>query len=86
MAHCRPIDCANVEMIGRLSASGGRFRVAVTDSLINDPQHWRNRAAEARALAETVSDAKAKLAMIDIARLYDLIAERAQKRASGLGR
>jgi hypothetical protein len=39
-----------------------------------------------RALAETVSDAKAKLAMIDIARLYDLIAERAQERASGLGR
>jgi hypothetical protein len=53
----------------------------VTDSLINDPQHWRNRAAEARALEETVSDA-----MIDRARLYDLIAERAQERASGLGR
>jgi hypothetical protein len=68
-------------MIGRLPASGGRFRVAVTDSLINDPQHWRNRAAEARALEETVSDA-----MIDRARLYDLIAERAQERASGLGR
>jgi hypothetical protein len=52
-------------MIGRLSASGGRFRVAVTDSLINDPRHWRNRASEARVLAETVSDPKAKLAMIE---------------------
>ena len=49
-------------------------------AISSDPQHWRDRAAEARALAEKIADPKAKLAMLDIASNYQKIAERAEIR------
>ena len=53
-------------------------------SFINDPEHWRQRAAELRALAEQVSDLRSKQIMLGIANEYDRLAERAEKRAKGL--
>jgi hypothetical protein len=48
--------------------------------LYNDPEHWRERAAEARALAEKMTDTVGKRAMIEIAEKYERLAERAVER------
>ena len=50
---------------------------------INDPQHWRKRADEARALAEQMKDPQSKEAMLRIATDYERLAERAAGRAQG---
>ena len=44
---------------------------------VNDPKHWRQRAEESRALAETLSDSVARNQMIEVAAAYDRMAERA---------
>jgi hypothetical protein len=53
----------------------------VSASLINDPKHWRDRAKEARAIADEMKDPDAKQMMLGIARDYVLLAERAEARA-----
>jgi hypothetical protein len=55
----------------------------VPNSFINDPAHWRQRAAEARAIAESLNDPQSKEAMQRIAKDYDHLAERAERRARG---
>ena len=52
-------------------------------SYINDPGHWRERAAEMRKLAEDVTDSAAKETMLRIAADYDKLAERADLRTGG---
>jgi hypothetical protein len=52
-------------------------------SYINDPDHWRQRAEEARAIANQVSDVDAKVAMLRIADEYERLARRAAARAQG---
>ncbi len=49
-------------------------------SVIDDPDHWRQRAVEAFALAEQMADADAKRAMVKIAEEYERLAERAEER------
>jgi hypothetical protein len=51
---------------------------------INDPKHWRERAEEARALANQMNDKEAHQLMLGIARDYDRLAQRAEQRAQGL--
>jgi hypothetical protein len=51
--------------------------------MINDPKHWEGRAAEARALAQTMSDMESRSAMLRIAADYDQIAKRAAERIRG---
>ncbi len=50
-------------------------------ALINDPDHWRQRAQEARAIADQLADAAAKGTMLKIADGYEHLAERAEARA-----
>jgi len=52
-------------------------------SYLNDPEHWRDRARQTRATAETVTDSAAKRAMLTIADEYDELAKRAEDRRSG---
>ena len=50
---------------------------------INDPQHWRDRAAQMRALAVKMAGSEAAILMNDLAVDYDKLAERAEIRANG---
>jgi hypothetical protein len=47
---------------------------------INDPKHWRARAEEARAVAESLADPDSKKAMLRIAKDYEELARRAEQR------
>ena len=48
-------------------------------SLLDDPEHWRSRAEEARSVAEQLSDPEAKRTMLRIATEYELLAEQAER-------
>ncbi len=52
---------------------------------INDPQHWLDRAKEARALAEPIADLEAKRMMLVIADDYEQLAQRAEARTASRG-
>jgi len=51
---------------------------------LNDPQHWRDRADQMRALASESSDPESRTIMLRVANDYDLLARRAERRAQGL--
>jgi hypothetical protein len=53
-------------------------------SLVNDPEHWRDRAREKRALAERLRNELAKQTMLRIANDFDRLAERAEERSRTL--
>ena len=48
--------------------------------LLNNPDHWRLRAQEARLKASYLDDAEAKAAMLKIADEYDRLASRSVDR------
>jgi hypothetical protein len=50
---------------------------------INNPKHWRDRAAAMRALAETVNDPETIAIMNRLADDYERLAERAAIRSQG---
>jgi hypothetical protein len=50
-------------------------------SHLNDPEHWRDRAEQVRALADQVSNQKTRDAILGIVADYELLADRAQERA-----
>jgi hypothetical protein len=52
----------------------------VTPELLNNAEHWRDRAEEARVHAEQLTDPVAKGMMLRIAADYDKIARRAAER------
>jgi hypothetical protein len=47
---------------------------------LNDPQHWRDRAEQARAMAVQMTDVDAIAAMLGVAGDYELLAKRAEER------
>jgi hypothetical protein len=49
----------------------------------NEPAVWRERAEEAKILAEEMRDPDARRAMFGIADAYERMAERAEDRLSG---
>jgi hypothetical protein len=49
----------------------------------NDPQHWRDRAAQMRALAVKMAGSEAAILINDLAADYEKLAERAEVRANG---
>ena len=50
--------------------------------IYNDPEHWPQRAVEARALAAKMIDPQGKASMLEIAGGYDRVARRAVERLS----
>ena len=57
------------------------FSEPMVTQLINDPEHWRRRAIEARRIAQSLNDHAAKETMQEIARSYERIAEIAERKA-----
>jgi hypothetical protein len=51
-------------------------------SIRDDPEHWRERAEEARHVAGQMSDPVTREAMLRIAADYEGLAEHAQRRAT----
>jgi hypothetical protein len=51
---------------------------------LNDPQRWRDRADQMRALASESSDPESRTIMLRVANDYDLLARRAERRAQGV--
>jgi hypothetical protein len=47
---------------------------------INDPKHWRDRAEEARTIADDITDPDSKRKMLRIAEDYEELERRAEKR------
>jgi hypothetical protein len=47
----------------------------------DDPDYWRNRADEARAIAVQMMDPHTKATMLAIAQDYEKLAKRAEQRA-----
>ena len=57
----------------------------MTDThILDDPQHWLDRAEEMRRLAEEMGDPETRRMMISVAEGYDKLARRAQERATGV--
>jgi hypothetical protein len=49
----------------------------------DDPQHWRDRAAQLRSLAIKMAGSEAAILINDLAADYEKLAERAEIRANG---
>ena len=49
----------------------------------DDPQHWRDRAAQFRSLAIKMAGSQAAILINDLAADYEKIAERAEIKANG---
>jgi hypothetical protein len=49
--------------------------------LVRDPDHWRDRAKEARELAQKIADPESQKRMLGIADEYEKLAKRAEIRA-----
>jgi hypothetical protein len=49
----------------------------------NDPQHWRDRAAQLRSLAVKMAGSQAAVLINDLAADYEKLAERAEIRIKG---
>jgi predicted Rossmann-fold nucleotide-binding protein len=47
---------------------------------INDPKHWRERAEEARTVADELTDSDSKRRMLRVAEDYEELARRAERR------
>ena len=53
----------------------------MTPEILDDPNHWRARAEEARTLADQMGDEKSKQTMLRIAADYERMAEHAADRS-----
>jgi hypothetical protein len=53
----------------------------MSSHIFDDQKHWRQRAEEARVLAEQMSDAASREMMLGIAKDYERLAVRAEQRA-----
>jgi hypothetical protein len=49
--------------------------------LLDNPDYWRKRAEEIRAIAEGLNDPEAKFMMLRVADTYETMATRAEQRA-----
>jgi hypothetical protein len=49
-------------------------------AIYNDPQHWRDRANEARSLADKMTEIDSQARMVGVAEEYERIAARAHQR------
>jgi hypothetical protein len=65
------------------SARGELLEAQMPASHVNDSKHWRDRAAEMRALSDMMKEPDAIAIMLRLAEDYDKLAERADIRSNG---
>lgn len=53
-------------------------------TVFGTPEHWRERAKEARDMAKEINDREAKRSMLDIADRYERIAARTEASREGV--
>ena len=79
----RPFDLSN----GKSRPAGARIKRAKTrvmpSSHLNDPEHWRDRAKEARVMAKDMADPVSKQKMLEVAANYEHLAKRSEDRRTG---
>jgi len=63
--------------------SGYGKPAAPTAAMLEDPAYWRGRADASRALSERLVDLQSKRQMLEIARAYEYLAQRAEERRRG---
>jgi cell division protease FtsH len=68
---------------GQSRAPGFGQGAAISARIVEDPAHWRACAVDARAAAEQFADAQSKRQMLEIARSYEYLAQRAEERRRG---
>ena len=68
------------DLCAPLPMGSRRLNGAMPFSHLNDPEHWRDRAKEARALAEDMADPVSKEKMLDLAANYELCVPKTQTR------
>jgi hypothetical protein len=56
----------------------------MTRTSVNDPKHWRDRAAEMRAIADWMKDVETQASMCRLADDYDKLADRAEVRTGNV--
>jgi hypothetical protein len=54
-------------------------------SFINDPGHWRQRAEEARTIADQMNEPQSKEAMLRIAKDYERLCRKSRTASQGDG-
>src|SRR6516162_3009850 len=59
------------------------FSADMPASLINDPEHWRDRAREKRALADRLTNEQVKQTVLRVANEYERLTEQAEERSRG---
>ena len=59
--------------------------VALSAKTLDDPAHWSACAGEARTAAEQFTDVQSKRQMLEIARGYEYLAQRAEEKRRGSG-
>ena len=64
--------------------NGRHKRGEAMPTAFGTPQHWEQRAREAREMAKGISDPEAKRAMLEIADNYDKLAKRAEAKEAGV--
>jgi ATP-dependent Zn protease len=64
----------------RGKAPGFYRRGTISDTFLDDPKHWRDRADEARAVAEKLADPESKRRMLEIADAYEHLALKVEER------
>jgi hypothetical protein len=57
----------------------------MTKKLFHDPEHWRDRADDARRVATEILDPLSRRRMLDIAESYETLARRAAEREHEVG-
>jgi hypothetical protein len=50
--------------------------------MLDDPEHWRERAKEARHVGDQMNDPMVRQTLLQVALLYERVALRAESRAS----
>jgi cell division protease FtsH len=68
---------------GQSGAPGFGQAAAISARIVDDPAHWHACAGNARSAAEQFTDAQSRRQMLEIARSYEYLAQRAEERRRG---